>query len=108
MQIVILFLKIISIPLILIMGESHLNERNKTIALLILAFLYNNLMGFATWIAILLMSMMPSIVLVIMIGFSLLAYLITINLYVTKKVEINMMLYVMLNVVAFLTGILLF
>lgn len=107
MQILMFPLKIISIPLIIIIGESHLNEKNKMIALLILAFLYNNLLGFATRFSTFLLSALPSVFMIITIGFSLLVYLIAINIYVKRKIEINMIIYVMLNVVAFFVGLLL-
>ena len=105
MQILIFILKFISIPLIIIVGESLIDEKRQTIILLVLAFLYNNLLGFVTLFAILLFSVSPSILSIIIIGFLLLVYLITINIYVIRKININIMLYIILNVAAFLTGI---
>ena len=105
MQILIFILKLISIPLIIIVGESLIDEKRQTIILLVLAFLYNNLLGFVTLFAILLFSVSPSILSIIIIGFLLLVYLITINIYVISKININIMLYIILNVAAFLTGI---
>lgn len=105
MQILIFILKLISIPLIIIVGESLIDEKRQTIILLVLAFLYNNLLGFVTLFAILLFSVSPSILSIIIIGFLLLVYLITINIYVIRKININIMLYIILNVAAFLTGI---
>lgn len=105
MQILIFLIKLISIPLIIIVGESLIDEKRQTIILLVLAFLYNNLLGFVTFFAILLFSVSPSILSIIIIGFLLLVYLITINIYVIRKININIMLYIILNVAAFLTGI---
>ena len=105
MQILIFLIKLISIPLIIIVGESLIDEKRQTIILLVLAFLYNNLLGFVTLFAILLFSVSPSILSIIIIGFLLLVYLITINIYVIRKININIMLYIILNVAAFLTGI---
>ena len=73
MQILILALKIISIPLIIIIGESHFEEKTKNIALLLLAFLFNNLLGFVTCLSILLISVLSDsylfILAIILIGF---------------------------------------
>lgn len=107
MQILILPLKIISIPLIIIIGESNIDEKTKTIALLILAFIYNNLLGFASWFLIILISASISIFSMIIIGFIFLIYLITINVYIKRKLDINITIYIILNITAFLTGILL-
>ena len=107
MQILILPLKIISIPLIIIIGESNIDEKTKTIALLILAFVYNNLLGFASWFLIILISASISIFSMIIIGFIFLIYLITINVYIKRKLDINITIYIILNITAFLTGILL-
>ena len=107
MQILILPLKIISIPLIIIIGESNIDEETKTIALLILAFVYNNLLGFASWFLIILISASISIFSMIIIGFIFLIYLITINVYIKRKLDINITIYIILNITAFLTGILL-
>lgn len=107
MQILILPLKIISIPLIIIVGESNIDEKTKTIALLILAFVYNNLLGFASWFLIILISASISIFSMIIIGFIFLIYLITINVYIKRKLDINITIYIILNITAFLTGILL-
>lgn len=89
MQILILPLKILNIHLIIIIGESYLNKRIKIIALLILAFLYNNLLGFTTKVSMLLMSILQGsylfILSIMIIGFLILAYLITINIYVKRK-----------------------
>lgn len=109
MQIILLILKIISIPLIIIIGESDFTEKNKTITLLIIAFLYNNLIGSTTWFAIFLISALKNsylfILSIIIIGFSILIYLITINKYIKKKIDVNTTLYISLNVIGFLTGI---
>ena len=107
MQILILPLKIISIPLIIIIGESNIDEKTKTIALLILAFIYNNLLGFASWFLIILISASISIFSMIIIGFIFFIYLITINVYIKRKLDINITIYIILNITAFLTGILL-
>ena len=107
MQILILPLKIISIPLIIIIGESNIDEKTKTIALLILAFIYNNLLGFASWFLIILISASISIFSMIIIGFIFLIYLISINVYIKRKLDINITIYIILNITAFLTGILL-
>lgn len=105
MQILMLPLKIISIPLIIIIGESRLNEKTKTIMLLVLTFLYNNLLGFATYFSMFLISFLQSILAIIIIGFSILMYLVTINIYVKRKIDINTIIYTMLNLTAFLTGL---
>lgn len=105
MQILIFLLKIISIPLIIIIGESHIDEKIKSIVLLLLAFLYNNFLGSATWFSTFLLSVSSSLLSIIFIGFLLLIYLIAINIYVKRKIDINIILYIMLNVTAFLTGI---
>ena len=44
----ILFFIIIIIPIVII-GELHINKTIKNIVLLLLTFLYNNLLGLATW-----------------------------------------------------------
>ena len=109
MQILILTLKLISIPLIIIVGEAKLNEKNKTIILLLLAFLYNNLLGCISWLLIFLISMLHStyffIVFLVIIGVIFLTYLITINIYIKRKIDVNTTFYVILSIVAFLTGI---
>lgn len=105
MQLLLLPLKIISIPLIIIVGESHIDEKKKTILLLILAFLYNNLLGLVAWFAMSLLSMALTILSIIIIGVMFFAYLITINIYVKRKIEINNIIYIMLNVTAFLIGL---
>lgn len=104
MQIIMLPLKIISVPLIIIIGESHINENTKSTLLLLLAFLYNNLLGFATKFLVLLLSVPLGILSTIIIGASFLIYLITINIYVKRKIDINITIYVMLNLIAFLIG----
>lgn len=108
MQIILLCLKIISIPLIIIVGESQLEEKNRNIALLVLAFLYNNLLGVATWFMIFFLSVLPNIIGFIIIGSVFLTYLITINVYVKRKIDMNMAIYVLLSVTAFVTGMFLF
>lgn len=104
MQIIMLPLKIISVPLIIIIGESHINENTKSTLLLLLAFLYNNLLGFAARFLVLLLSVPLGILSTIIIGASFLIYLITINIYVKRKIEINITIYIMLNLIAFLIG----
>ena len=109
MQLLILALKIISIPLIIIIGESHFEEKTKNIALLLLAFLFNNLLGFVTCFSIFLISALSDsylfILMIILIGFSLLVYLITINMYVKGKTDINTGIYIILNIISFLKGL---
>lgn len=99
-------LRIISIPLIIFVGESNIDERNKTIALLLLTFLYNNFMGVIFKILWIFMST-PIGVLFIVIGvICFLSFLISINLYIKGKIDITRTLYIILIVIAFLIGIL--
>lgn len=110
MSMIILPLKIISIPLIIIIGESKkMSKRNKTILLLVLTFLYNNLLGFTTWSLIILVSVLKDTYLffssIIIMGFLMLTYLIVINMYVKRKIDINNILFTILIAIAFFTGL---
>lgn len=109
LKLFILPLKIISIPLIIIIGESDMDEKQKTIALLILAFLFNNLMGYAIWLSLLLLSVIsgtPGFALyILIIGGIFFTYLITMNKYIKRKIDVNTTFYVSLNVVAMITGL---
>ena len=88
MYLLISCLKIISIPLIIIVGESSLNKNTKTTAFLILTVIFNNLLGSIIWFAILMISVLNStylfIVSIIIIGFIFFSYLITINMYIKR------------------------
>lgn len=109
MSILISCLKIISIPLIIIIGESHLNKNTKTTALLILTILFNSFLGSIIWLAMFMISVLKSTYLfifsVIIIGFIFLSYLITINMYIKRKMEINNALFVTLCIVGLLSGL---
>lgn len=101
-------LRIISIPLIIIFGEAqHVDEKNRTIILLILSFLYNNFLGFVTWGLWIIIATSLSILSIIILGTLILSYLIVINLYIKRRVDINNTLYLILIIVAFLIGVLL-
>ena len=108
MYLLISCLKIISIPLIIIVGESSLNKNTKTIAFLILTVIFNNLLGSIIWFAILMISVLNStylfIISIIIIGFIFFSYLITINMYIKRKMEINNALFITLCVVGLLSG----
>ena len=107
-QIVFIALKIMSIPLIIFVGESEqLEERKQNTLLLVLAFLFNNLLGTVIWFAFILFSV-PSIFVKIMVGVIFLSYLFIINRYIKRKLDMNMSLYVMLCITAFFTGVCLF
>lgn len=95
-----LILKILSVPLIIIVGESSMDEKPKTIVLLVLAFLYNNFMGLVTWAFVILTFSSLSILTIIIIG----AWIIAINLYIKEKIDINNTLYIVIIVIAFLLG----
>ena len=45
------------------------------------------------------------IVFLVIIGVIFLTYLITINIYIKRKIDVNTTFYVILSIVAFLTGI---
>lgn len=96
-------LRILSIPLIIIIGESNINERTKTIVLLVLSFIYNNFIGFVAWTLGILMYTSISILTIIIIG----AWIIAINIYIKEKTDINTTIYIIFVVVAFLIGVLL-
>lgn len=96
-----LLLKILSVPLIIIVGESNIDEKSKTIALLVLSFLYNNFMGMVTWAFVILTFSSLSILTIIIIG----AWIIAINLYIKEKIDINNTLYIVIIVIAFLLGV---
>lgn len=108
MYLLISCLKIISIPLIIIVGESSLNKNTKTTAFLILTVIFNNLLGSIIWFAILMISVLNStylfIISIIIIGFIFFSYLITINMYIKRKMEINNALFITLCVVGLLSG----
>ncbi len=99
-------LRLISIPLIVVFGELDIYERTRTIVLLILAFLYNNLMGFVAWAFGILIASSMGIFYILIIGIIILFYLIAINFYIRKRVDINNAVYIILVLVAFLSGIL--
>lgn len=105
----ILFFIIIIIPIVII-GELHINKTIKNIVLLLLTFLYNNLLGLATWFSMFIICysvyffhlfFLPTII----IGISILIFLIPINIYVKRKIDINIIVYIILNVIAFMTGL---
>ena len=108
MYLLISCLKIISIPLIIIVGESSLNKNTKTTAFLILTVIFNNLLGSIIWFAILMISVLNStylfIISIIIIGFIFFSYLITINMYIKRKMEINNAVFITLCVVGLLSG----
>lgn len=108
MYLLISCLKIISIPLIIIVGESSLNKNTKTTAFLILTVIFNNLLGSIIWFAILMISVLNStylfIISIIIIEFIFFSYLITINMYIKRKMEINNALFITLCVVGLLSG----
>ena len=108
MYLLISCLKIISIPLIIIVGESSLNKNTKTTAFLILTVIFNNLLGSIIWFAILMISVLNStylfIISIIIIGFIFFSYLITINMYIKRKMEMNNALFITLCVVGLLSG----
>ena len=108
MYLLISCLKIISIPLIIIVGESSLNNNTKTTAFLILTVIFNNLLGSIIWFAILMISVLNStylfIISIIIIGFIFFSYLITINMSIKRKMEINNALFITLCVVGLLSG----
>ena len=58
MQTLIMLLKILSIPLLIIIGELHMNERTKTILLLVVDFLYNSFLGSVTSFAMIMISVL--------------------------------------------------
>lgn len=109
MQLLILILKIISIPLIIIIGESHLNKNTKTITLLLLAFLFNSFLVSTIWLLMFVISVFKNsylfILSIFIIGFLVLSYLITINMYIKRKIDINITLYIVLCVTGLLTGL---
>ena len=104
----VLFLLILII-LIIIIGELHLNIKLKKILLLILSFLYNTLLGLAMWFSIFIIPPLTVFlnlftVAMIIIGVSFLMFLIPINMYVKRKVKINIIVYIILNIIGFLIG----
>ncbi len=112
MQTLIMFLEILSIPLLIIIGELQINEKTKTIFLLVVDFLYNSFLGSVTGFAMTMISVLDSsylfILSTIIIGFLILVYLVTINMYVKRKLDINIAIYIILNIVGFLSGLFLF
>lgn len=112
MQTLIMLLKILSIPLLIIIGELHMNERTKTILLLVVDFLYNSFLGSVTSFAMIMISVLESsylfILSAIIIGILILAYLITINMYVKRKLYINILIYIIIIIVGFLSGLFLY
>lgn len=109
MSILILPLKIISIPLIIIIGDLNLNEKTKTILLLVFAFLCNNLLGYTARFASFFIPILEGTYLfflsIIIIGFIILTYLVTINMYIKRKIDINNILFTILIAIAFFTGL---
>lgn len=102
----VLFFLMIIIPIV---GELHLNIKLKKILLLIISFLYNTLLGLAMWFSILVIASLTVFlnlyaVSMIIIGISFLMFLIPINMYVKRKVKINIVVYIILNVIGFLIG----
>lgn len=102
----VLFFLMIIIPIV---GELHLNIKLKKILLLIISFLYNTLLGLAMWFSIFVIASLTVFlnlyaVSMIIIGISFLMFLIPINMYVKRKVKINIVVYIILNVIGFLIG----
>lgn len=101
----VLFFLMIIIPIV---GELHLNIKLKKILLLIISFLYNTLLGLVMWFSIFVIASLTVFlnlytVSLIIIGISFLMFLIPINMYIKRKVKLNIIV-IIINVIGFLIG----
>lgn len=104
-----LYFLIIIIPIIII-GELHINNKVKKVFLMLLSFLYNTFLGLATFIAMFIIAFSTAFfdafsLIMIIIGILFLIFLLTINIYIYKKTNVNIILYLILNVVCFFIGL---
>lgn len=95
---------------IIIIGELHLNKKIKETVLLLLSFLYNILLGlavcFSTFIISFLTIFLNTFSLsAIIAGILFLIHLIPINIYVKRKININTIVYIIINTIAFSIGL---
>lgn len=103
------FLIIISI-IIVIIGELHINKKLKDTILLLLSFLYNTLLGLAMWFSIFIIAFSTAFfnaftLSIIIGGILFLISLIPINMYAKRKIDINIIVYIILNIIGFLIGL---
>jgi len=101
---------LIVIIIIIIIGQSHLNKKLKKILLMILSFIYNTLLGLAMWFSMFIISFFTIYLnlfslSMIIVGILFLIALIPINIYVKRKVDINIIVYIILNIIGFLIGL---